>query len=456
MWPFNKRETKSSAQLGVSMINGMPNVRWSERTARTYSSEGYERCVIVSRCVQIVARSVASIPIKIEIGDKEVEDHPLLALLAKPNLQMGQAKFMETVVAFHQITGCSYVEVLKAGSEPKELWPWMPFCMKVVAPEKGMMPMGFAYDDGTPSHKRTWDVDKLDGSCDLLQLKTFNPSDPFYGLSPIANAAYAADQHNEANSWNMRMLQNASVPSGALMSKGNLTPAQFAQFKDELEDTYTGSKNARRPMVLSGDLTWIPMSMSPLEMDWLNGKNLSAREIAAAFGVPTQVIPIQGDQTFANYEQARMALWQDTVIPLAMSVYADMSRWFSAMYGEDLSIVLDLDEVPALEPARKEKWAAVSTATFLTTNEKREAVGYEPLEDTPMADRVLLPGTMQPMPTAAEQAEKDALAAEISGQGAPGAKPAPGQQDPNAGDTPKATDQNLKEQVKRQLKAIGL
>lgn len=455
MWPFSKRETKNNS-LGVSMIGGVPNVRWSERTARTYSSEGYERCVIVSRCVQIVARSVASIPIRIEIGGVEQEKHPLLDLLAKPNPTMAQRVFVETVVAYHQITGCSYVEVLKAGSQPKELWPWMPFAMKVVAPDKGMMPLGFVYDDGVLAHKRTWEVDKLTSASDMLQLKTFNPADPFYGLSPIANAAYAADQHNEANAWNMRMLQNASVPSGALMSKGNLTSAQFSLFKDELESSYTGSKNARRPMVLSGDMSWIPMSLSPLEMDWLNGKNLSAREICAAFGVPTQVIPIQGDQTFANYEQARMALWQDTVIPLGLSIYDDMSRWFSLMYDEDLSIVMDLDQVPALEPARKEKWAAVSTATFLTTNEKREAVGYEPLEDTPMADRVLLPGTMQPMPTAAEQAEKDAMAAEIAGQGAPGAKPADGQHDPNASDKTKAPDQNLKEQVKRQLKAIGL
>ena len=181
MWPFSKREVKD-AGYGVSMIGGIPNVRWSERTARAYSTEGYEKCVIVSRCVQIVARSVASIPIKIEIGGTEQENHPLLDLLAKPNPTMAQRAFMETIVAFHQITGCSYVEALHAGGQPKELWPWMPFAMKVAAPEKGMLPLGYVFDDGVAAHKRTWDVDKLTGMCDLLQLKTFNPSDPFYGL----------------------------------------------------------------------------------------------------------------------------------------------------------------------------------------------------------------------------------------------------------------------------------
>lgn len=447
LWPFTSRETKSIATSFST--SGLPPVRWSERSAKTFATEGYQRCVIVARCIQLIARSISSIPIKVEVDEEEVEDHHVLALLKKPNIKQGRRSFMEQVVAFHQITGNSYIEVIKAGNEPKELWPWMPYQMSVAEPAKGMIPKGYVFDDGNPQHKRAWEVDMVSGECDLLHLKTFNPTDLWYGLSPIANCALAADQHNEANTWNMRMLQNTAVPPGALMSKAPLTDGQFNRLKSEIEASYTGSKNARRPMVLSGDITWQAMSLSPQEMDWLEGKNLSAREIAAGFGVPTQCIPIQGDQTFANYEQARLALWQDTVIPLAKSIYEDMSRWFSIMYGEDLCIELELDEIPALEPARKAKYDMVNNASFMTTNEKREAVGLEPVEDTPMADRVLIAGSQQPMPTAEEQAAKDAQQqAIVDGQGplGPDGKPAPqDQQNPD-----------LKEQVKRQLKALGL
>ena len=451
MWPFNKRETKAQ----ISQINqmGLPPVSWSERTARTYTTEGYERCVIVARCIQIVSRAVASIPICVEVGEKEVEEHPLIALMKRPNPMQGQDKFIEQVLTYYLVTGNTYIEALTAGNMPKELWSWAPYAMKVETPKKGMVPRGYTYDDGNPQHKRTWEIDPVTGLGEMIHLKTVNPLDPWYGLSPIAHAAFAADQHNEANTWNMRMLQNASVPSGAVMSKSDMTDGQYKRFKEEMESSYQGSKNARRPMVLSGDLSWIAMSLSPLEMDWLNGKNLSAREIAAAFGVPTQVIPIQGDQTFANYEQARLALWQDTVIPLANSFYADLSRWFGAMYGEDLQIELDLDEVPALEPARKAKWDMVSASTFLTTNEKREAVGMEPIKDTPMADRILMTGSQQPMPTAAEQEAADAQAEAIANgdaQMGPDGKPLP----PKKEGPPKEED--LKTSVKRQLKAIGL
>lgn len=434
MWPFSTRETKSS--ISRAEVQGLPPVRWSERNARTFASEGYERCVIVARCVQIVSRSIASIPVCVEINKKEVENHPLLALLEKPNPTMGRLSFIERAMSFHQITGQSFIECLKAGGTPKELWVWEPYSMKVLEPKKGMIPLGYQFDNGNPQQKRTWDVDAINGFGDMLHFKTFNPLDMWYGLSPIANAAYAADQHNEANVWNMRMLKNVAVPSGAVVNKQELTENQFSRFKKELDETYSGANNARRPMVLSGELSWVPMSLSPLEMDWLNGKNLSAREIAAAFGVPTQVIPIQGDQTFANYEQARLALWQDTVIPLAKTFYSDLSRWFSGMYGEEICLELELDEVPALEPARKQKWDMVSSSTFLTTNEKREAVGYEPIKDTPMADKVLISGAQTAMPTAAEQEIMDQQAAEMTEEPV---KP-----------------EDLKTSVKRQLKAIGL
>lgn len=448
LWPFGTKDREAKSMAARTEITGLPAVRWSERSARTFASEGYERCVIVGRCVQLVARSISSIPIKIEINEKEVEDHPAALLLQKPNPKQGRRSFIEQVVAFHQITGSTYVEALSAGGQPKELWSWEPYCIKVVAPDVGMIPIAYVYDDGTPSHKRSWSVDKLTGESELLQIKTFHPQDMWYGLSPIANCAFAADQHNEANTWNMKMLQNTCVPPGALMSKMPLTEKQFQLFKQEVSETYSGALNARRPMVLSGDISWQAMALNAQEMDWLEGKNVSAREIAGAFGVPTQCIPIQGDQTFANYEQARLALWQDTVIPLGRSIYEDLSRWLSAMYGEDICVELDLDQVPALEPARKEKYLMVNAATFLTTNEKREQVGLEPIEDTPMADRILVTGNQQPMPTADEQKAKDDQAALIAQGG--------GQVGPDGKPVPPAPDPSLKEQVKRQMKAIGL
>jgi HK97 family phage portal protein len=393
MWPFTKRESKKFADTQAT-IQGLPAVRWNISSSKAYATDGYQRCVIVARCVEIISQSIATIPVKVEVNGAEVEKHPLLTLLKKPNPVQSGTSLLEAYLSFYLITGNGFIEALRASSgEPKELYVWPSFPMKSVEPRAGFVPLGYVYDDGVPAHARTWDVDPLTGYSDLLQIKTFNPMDPFYGLSPVATAAFAVDQHNEANTWNMRLLQNASVPQGALCIKQQLTEGQYAKFKAELEESYTGAKNARRPMILSGDMAWQTMALSPLEMDWLNGKKMSSQDIAAAFGVPTQVIPIPGEQTFANYEQARLALWQDTVVPLAEKVYEELSRWFSQMYGEKIEIKLKLDKVPALEPSRVAKWTVIQAATFLTLNEKREALDMEPMKDVRGADQLYMPNT---------------------------------------------------------------
>ena len=49
----------------------------------------------------------------------------------------------------------------------------------------------------------------------------------------------------------------------------------------------------------------------------LNAKNISARDIALCFGVPAQLVGIPDAQTYANVQEARLALYEKTIIPLA-------------------------------------------------------------------------------------------------------------------------------------------
>jgi hypothetical protein len=58
--------------------------------------------------------------------------------------------------------------------------------------------------------------------------------------------------------------------------------------ENQLKTKYGGAKNAGNPMLLEGGLDWKEMSLSPVDMSWLEGQKLSSREIAIAFGVPPE------------------------------------------------------------------------------------------------------------------------------------------------------------------------
>ncbi|MHA1599904.1 MAG: phage portal protein, partial [Alphaproteobacteria bacterium] len=134
-----------------------------------------------------------------------------------------------------------------------------------------------------------------------------------------------------------------------------------------------------RPMLLDGGLKWQEMSLSPKDMDFLESRNAASRDVAQVFGVPPQLLGIPGDNTYSNYQEARLALWEDTVVPLLRHVRDEFNGWLVPMFGDDLKLEIDLDEVPALALRREKIWRRLQLADFLTVNEKREAAGFGPV-----------------------------------------------------------------------------
>lgn len=133
-------------------------------------------------------------------------------------------------------------------------------------------------------------------------------------------------------------------------------------------------------MVVEGNCEWREMGLSPKDLDFIEGKNMSAREIAQAFGVPPMLVGVPGDATFANYKEARFHLWEDTILPLLEYIVAEFNLWLVPFFGDNLRLGYDTDSIPALAPRREAAWAKITNADFLTINEKRQAVGYGPIE----------------------------------------------------------------------------
>lgn len=406
------REEKFSAAAPLIYLSVQGNNRGVgySRNPAQYYDDAYRRNVVAFKAVNEVARGAAKIPLKVMIGEKEAKpDHPLVKLLAKPNPWQAHASFFEACIAFWMLGGNCYIEgVGPENGPPLELWPLRPDRTKVVPGKMG--PAGYTYE--VNGQIRKWDIDPIDGSGPILHMKFFNPLNDWYGMSPVEAAAYSVDAHNMAGEWNQGLLQNGARPSGALVYKGqnggpnSLSEKQFESLKEQLNSAYSGTRNAGRPMLLEGGLEWQAMSLTPAEMDWLDGKHNSAREIALAFGVPPQCLGIPGDNTYSNYQEARQALYQDTIIPILESLCDGLNGWLAPKYGPDVRIVPFVENLPALADVRAKRWKAVQEATWMTTNEKRKAVGMEILND-PAADEVLIQSTLTPLSTVSEPVDGD-------------------------------------------------
>ena len=355
-----KSENFYSKSRGFSM-GSFSNISWSLSDYESLSREGYMKNVVAYRCVKMIASSAACIGLKVfetkQDGQKvELINHEISNLLEKPNLLTSQVDFLEEVYSYLSISGNAYI-LAKMGSDgkPFELSTINPMEVVVLAQKDGTIS---GYRHKTQTSSTDYSIDQITGKCQILHIKNFHPLDKYYGLSPMEVSRFAIDLHNSSASYTKALLENSARPSGALIVKpsefnlsGTLTDEQFERLKDQM-DEHVGSPNTGKPFILEGGLEWKEMSISPKDMDFIASKNSFARDIALAFGVPSQLAGLEGDAKYNNFEAARIALWEGTILPLLNDVTSSLSKWISSLIQKNIIIQYDIKEADNLVSAR--------------------------------------------------------------------------------------------------------
>lgn len=378
-------ERKASVTSPLFVTGGSHQPIWTPRQYDTLAEQGYQKNMVVYRCVSLISRGAGSVSWRLYKDGKRLETHPLLNLLQNPNPQQGLARFMEGLTAYLLLAGNVYIEAVTPGAEPLELYLLRPDRVMVIPGASGI-PEAYQYTLAGRSVRIP--VDPLNGRSRVLHIKTFHPLNDWYGMSPIEAAAHSIDQHNAVSNHNLYLLQNGGRPSGALQFRPTpggptdpLSAEERYRIRQEMNDALEGSRNAGRVMIIEGNAEWKEIGLSPKDLDFIEGKYLSAREIAQVYGVPPMLVGVPGESTFANYKEARYHLWEDTILPHLESIKSELNQWLPPLFGEDLTLDYDTDSIPALAPKREALWSKIDCASFLTINEKRALVGYSPITE---------------------------------------------------------------------------
>lgn len=367
---------KSAAPLVALQLSSAAS--WSPRHYGAWAKEAYQRNPVAYRCIRLISEAAASIPLCPRRDNVCNDDDPVQRLLSG-HMSPSMPDVMEQFYGYLHVSGNAFLEMRMASGSPAALFSLRPDRVNVKTNVEGW---ACGYDHEVNGRRRNFKIDAATGQSPIYHLRLFNPLDDGAGYSPLAAAAQAVDIHNAGGQWTKSLLDNSARPSGALVYKASetgqpLTGDQFERIKDELECAYAGAKHAGRPMVLEGGLDWKSMSLSPAEMDFLEARREAAREIALALGVPPMMLGIPGDNTYANYKEANLAFWRQTIIPLVTKTSRGLEQWLRPWFGDDLSLHTDLDRVPALAEERGALWARLSAATFLSDDERRRLAGME-------------------------------------------------------------------------------
>ena len=380
------------------------------------AKEGYLKNAIVYRCVNEISKGAGAVDFMLKNDDMMVEEHPLLDLLNRPNPLQSSSEFFNSLFGFLLLSGNAYI--LKVGSEvgsPRELHLLRPDRIQI---KGGGKPIPDRYEYIVNGRvQNVFDVDQDTGSSEIKHIKLWNPLDDYYGCSPLQAAAEEVDQHNLSSKHNINLLNNGARPSGAVIFKPkddqgfavNLTESQRQQWLTDLNNRFVGSGNAGRPMLLEGDFDWKEMGLSPKDMDFINLKHMSATDIALCFGVPSQLVGVPDSQTYSNIAEARLALYEETIIPHLKLIQSDLNEWLVPMFSEELEFCYDIDGIPALAERKRKTYENITSAVntgIMTRNEAREIIGLSPITG---GDDLYINAALMPIGSAAVEEPEDPI-----------------------------------------------
>jgi len=404
---FGKKKKKETRQVsGVIYTGADSQIKNTPDRYDQYARETYMSNVIAYRCIDYRAKSFSSVPWNVLNSEKEkVEKHPFNKILSYPNIDEGWGFFSYKELAYRLIAGNSFTHGLTLNKNVnaetiKEMHILRPDKIKQICKEGSIVGYEYKIDMNNPI---VYDRNPITGESELMHIMLFNPLDEIWGMGPTKPAARDIDSSNQATDWNLKMIQNEGRPGMVITVDGNLTDEQFDRMENQLSSMYSGAKNAGRTLILDGMKTEAkPYNWSPKEMDWLETNREKSRQICLAYSVPPLLISIPGDSTYNNYKEARLAFWEDTVLSDLSLYKSEINNWL--FKNTDNFLNYDLDNVPAFSEKRDQLWARAETSTFLTTNEKRAIVGFDP---DPNGNEILVPANLLPLGAAEIVTEAD-------------------------------------------------
>jgi HK97 family phage portal protein len=319
----------------------------------------------------------------------EVHDErdPLFKLMTRPNPLQGYPEWYENMKGFQLITGNAYTHYVQLGDGTVgEMWVMPSQFTKIVAdPTYESLIKGYIIDMyGQDGHQLPAET--------VVHWKYWNPDydsvgSHLYGMSPLKAARRSIRLGNDGDQALSKALKNGGA-SGVVYPTDpdleQLTPMQRSQLENYLRDMQ-GPSNYKSWLVSSVKLGFEKFGIPPVDLEIIEAGKMTQRDICNVYNFPSELLNDPDNKTNANKEQSRKQLYMDNVIPELTRDYSELNRslvpLFNEATGKKYHLDFDVQAIDALNKDNSEKVDWLNKAWWLTADEKRIEMGYQPVGD---------------------------------------------------------------------------
>ena len=274
--------------------NGWP-VALSASAVTPTTAQGVGACYAA---VALIAEAIGSLPLRLyrhgDDGDrKAATEHPLHTVLHRaPNESQSATEFWEWMVSSMLLTGNAYAKVTRGyDGQARALDPMV--TDRVTIMRKGETIGGYEYTDRDGKRERLL-------PSEVFHLRHRAGSDPLVGVSPITAAraviqlAQAEAQHGQST------FDNGTKASGIITMPGKLKPEQRQAIATSWASQYAGGSNAGKVPIMEEGSSFVPISLSLADSEWVASRRFSVEEVARIFKVPPVLIGDLSHSTYSN------------------------------------------------------------------------------------------------------------------------------------------------------------
>lgn len=315
---------------------------------------------------------------QIDRGKSRISD-----LLTYPNEQDSWHDLVEAYAAFKLITGNTYIyaKMIPMGNnqgQPLELWALPTQYMSIIA-DLEVFPII------PTSYQLYMQYYQFFTKQEILHDKYFNPNwniigNQLYGLSPLQAAAKVITRSNEGKSAAVANYKNGG-PAGILfMDDASYDPLMSVQEAIDIKKKLArnqGSANVNQVETSGYKVGYVPLGLSPVDLDLLNAENWDLRAICRIYGVPSVLLGDPEHNTYNNAKESEKALTLRCALPMLESIKQQFNRKLQSDWGfkgKNRIITYDPSVYQELQEDRKEQVSWLKDAP-LQLRRKLEIMG---------------------------------------------------------------------------------
>ena len=325
-------------------------------------------------CVDVIARSVASVPFSIYRDGKEDKESDIARLFTLINPYTTQFDFWYRLVTDLEVTGNYFAEIEFSNGKPVALHPMCPANVTIVPdPVKRVK----AYEYTANGMTVSLPADKV------IHLYFPSPVDPFWGMSPLMPLMSSLVTDIYARNYNKTFFENNAQVDAVLETDEIITKEDADTIREMWQRAYSGPRKHHSVAVLWGGLKYKDVGTKPKDANFLELTKAIRDEILAVYGVPPAVVGVYEYSNYANARAQYKAFWANTVGPLIMKLEQMINEFIISRFSEGLVGRFQTEKVTALIEEEMEQVdidAKLVETGLATINERRALRGLPPVE----------------------------------------------------------------------------